>query len=132
MIPVRALLSLQLKICPCGFFGRNVVAQRRVASPHSTLVRFTSPACETVASEDTRASISAGKVLEMERAFSQKDVADFVRLTGDSNPIHTSEDAARRANFGNCVVNGMLAASLFPAIIGSSYVSSHTTFLCPA
>lgn len=48
------------------------------------------------------------------RSFAQRDVDQFVRLTGDSNHIHKSTALAP-------IVPGLLASSLFPALIGSRY-----------
>lgn len=53
-------------------------------------------------------------VHHLRRSFSQLDIDRFVSLTGDSNPIHTS--TAREP-----IVPGLLASSLFPALIGSRY-----------
>lgn len=54
------------------------------------------------------------KIHSVERIFTQGDVDAFVNLTGDSNPIHTGTKQAP-------IVPGLLASSLFPALIGSSY-----------
>lgn len=43
-----------------------------------------------------------------------------MRLTGDTNPIHQSLPAAQAAGFERCLVPGIMAASLFPALIGSA------------
>jgi 3-hydroxybutyryl-CoA dehydratase len=47
----------------------------------------------------------------LQRSFTQQDIDTFTRMTGDSNPIHRGAKA---------IVPGLLAASLFPAIIGSA------------
>jgi 3-hydroxybutyryl-CoA dehydratase len=49
-----------------------------------------------------------------QRSFRQEEVDAFVALTGDSNPIHSH--STQRP-----IVPGLLAAALFPAIIGSEY-----------
>lgn len=64
-----------------------------------------------------------GQTFEMERAFTKQDVASYVSLCGDTNPIHTCDAAAQSAGFQGRVVQGMLYAGLFPAIIGSHFVS---------
>lgn len=63
--------------------------------------------------------VSVGEVYEKRAEFTQSDVDAFVRLTGDSNPIHAS-----RASGTAAVVPGLLCSSLFPAIIGSSFPGS--------
>lgn len=52
--------------------------------------------------------------LQQDATFHQQHVDSFVQLTGDSNPIHT-------AAAGHPVVPGILAASLFPGIIGTRF-----------
>ena len=101
------------------------------------------------------------------KAFSQHDVQGFLQLTGDSNPIHSDAAAAclagraslrrlarnpllasrlrgvadpwrRRVGFASGpIVPGMLLASMFPAIIGSTfpgavYISQTLNFRSPA
>lgn len=97
-----------------------------VKSPQESQLRFASAkASAKSASEDgTSPEHLKGKSFELERIFSKKDLLHFGWLTGDSNPIHLEDSAAKRAKFEGCVVHGVLAASLFPAIIGSNYVSS--------
>jgi len=90
----------------------------------------------------SEAPLSLGSVFETRRAFSASDVAQFAALTGDSNPIHSdavrglppcapkrtltfaAQAAARKAGLDACATPGLLAASLFPAIIGSRLVRS--------
>lgn len=48
----------------------------------------------------------------LQRGFTHQDIEIFTGLTGDSNPIHKGSKA---------IVPGLLAASLFPAIIGSAH-----------
>jgi len=42
----------------------------------------------------------------------------FVALSGDSSPIHVSDDAARQQGFERRVVHGMLLGSLVSALVG--------------
>jgi 3-hydroxybutyryl-CoA dehydratase len=100
---------------------------------------------------------------EKTHIFDSKDVDTFTASTGDSNPIHREPSAARAqgdhpslaldpgvacsdslgctfsddAGLPGCVLPGMLCASLFPAIIGSSfpgalYLSQTLKFRQPA
>jgi len=83
-------------------------------------------------------SVEQGAEFSLRRAFSAADVAAFLALTGDSNPIHVDavratagrgnccsdllQAAARAAGLSACPTPGLLAASLFPALIGSHLV----------
>src|SRR3954464_10855593 len=48
------------------------------------------------------------KSLKAEHTFRLPDLAAFAELSGDYNPLHTDPIAARRTQFGNCVVHGVL------------------------
>lgn len=52
------------------------------------------------------------------RQFLAEDVARFVDITGDDNPIHVSAEFARGTPAGGVIVHGMLAASHVSALIG--------------
>jgi 3-hydroxybutyryl-CoA dehydratase len=68
--------------------------------------------------------LSTGQSFGMSRMITQMDVDTFVRLTGDTNPIHSSKAAdgsSKHAADKAVIVPGMLMASMFPAIIGSSF-----------
>lgn len=69
-------------------------------------------------------AVEEGQKFEVERQFTAEDVASYVQLSGDTNPIHTSDSAAQAAGFQRPVVQGMLYAGLFPAVIGSHFVSN--------
>lgn len=73
--------------------------------------------------KERAAVVQEGQKFEMERCFTTQDVASYVSLCGDTNPIHTCDSAAQSAGFQGRVVQGMLYAGLFPAIIGSHFVS---------
>eukprot|EP00878_Enallax_costatus_P019750 GHUV01020845.1.p1 GENE.GHUV01020845.1~~GHUV01020845.1.p1 ORF type:complete len:157 (+),score=22.69 GHUV01020845.1:1074-1544(+) len=66
-------------------------------------------------------SLSIGSTYSMSRVFTDQDANDFVRLTGDSNPIHVDLSAASAAGYQSPILPGMLMASLFPSIIGSTF-----------
>ena len=88
--------------------------------------------CSTLA----RQLRAVGDVGRLTRTFSAADVADFARLTGDTNPLHGDAAFAADHQFGACVVHGMLYASMFSAIIGQRtpgavYVSQSLAFRRP-
>jgi len=43
---------------------------------------------------------------------------DFLKLTGDVNPLHCDEDFAKQRGFSGRVVYGMLSASLYSTLAG--------------
>lgn len=62
-------------------------------------------------------------------SFSQATVANYSSVTGDSNPIHLSIEAAKAAGFEGTIVHGMLAASRFSNILGTKFPGSGTIYL---
>lgn len=44
------------------------------------------------------------------RTFSRAEVAEFALLSGDHNPLHVDPLGARRTQFGECVVHGVLSS----------------------
>src|SRR3989344_4357490 len=62
--------------------------------------------------------INVGDVHFFNRKISKQDVMDFAKLSGDFNPLHVDSDFGKKSQFGSNVVHGMLAASLFSALVG--------------
>jgi 3-hydroxybutyryl-CoA dehydratase len=65
-------------------------------------------------------------------------VREFARVSGDHNPIHLDDEAARQSRFGRRIVHGMLAVSRFSALLaerlpgpGTVYLSQSVTFSQP-
>lgn len=52
------------------------------------------------------------------KTVTDADVALFVAVSGDANPLHTDEELARRTFFGGRIAHGMLTASLLSAAVG--------------
>lgn len=67
--------------------------------------------------------LKVGDILKETRVFSDKDVLEYSKVSGDSNPLHFDSESARAAGFQDRLVHGLLVASLFPRIISSHFVS---------
>lgn len=59
-----------------------------------------------------------GQVAELKQQIGERELARFVELTGDDNPIHTDESYAEKTQFKTRVMHGMLGASFISTIIG--------------
>jgi 3-oxoacyl-[acyl-carrier protein] reductase len=81
------------------------------------------------ASEWTFAQLAAGESFSIDRAFTEQDVRNFAALSGDYSPLHVDIDYARTTEFGNCVVHGMLLASLFSRLVGMHIPGKHALYL---
>lgn len=55
---------------------------------------------------------------EFKKYISKSDVNNFIKLTGDNHPLHTSNNYARKKGFKDILVHGMLAGSYFSRLIG--------------
>lgn len=79
-----------------------------------------------------------GDYAELQKTFTLEDVKRFAALSGDINPLHLDANFAATTQFGKPLVHGMLAASLFSAIIandlpgpGSIYIHQSLDFKSP-
>jgi len=63
--------------------------------------------------------IRVGDRAAVRRTVTEADVARFVELTGDDNPLHVDRDYAEGTPFRDVVVHGMLGASLLSTVIGT-------------
>mmetsp|Transcript_17653 Transcript_17653/g.36137 ORF Transcript_17653/g.36137 Transcript_17653/m.36137 type:complete len:218 (+) Transcript_17653:137-790(+) len=79
---------------------------------------------ETRGSAPAKPKVAVGDVHEREARFSYAQVREFALLTGDTNPIHSAPTGTEAEARGTCIVPGILCASLFPTIIGSTFPGS--------
>ena len=81
---------------------------------------------------------TVGDSASIERVVAAEDVARFVELTGDDNPVHLNEDFAAALGVGGRVVHGMLTASFVSTVVGTVlpgpgalWMSERLDFLAP-
>jgi 3-oxoacyl-[acyl-carrier protein] reductase len=60
-----------------------------------------------------------GQAGSLERVVRAEDVAQFVELTGDDNPVHVDDRYALSLGLGGRVVHGMLTSSYISTVIGT-------------
>jgi len=63
--------------------------------------------------------IEIGMKAELKHQVTQKDISDFVSLTGDDNKLHTDAYYSAKTSFFKPVAHGMLGASFISTIIGT-------------
>ena len=61
--------------------------------------------------------------------FSQADVIDFARVTGDNNPLHLDAEFAANTPFKRPIIHGMLGASVFTKILGTEFPGYGSVYL---
>jgi acyl dehydratase len=65
------------------------------------------------------AEIADGARVEIEARISAEMIFEFARLTGDSNPLHTSPEFGKATPFGQINAQGQLMSSLIVGVIGT-------------
>lgn len=85
-----------------------------------------------------RSDLKVGDKASVSRVFTDQDVLEFSKLSLDTNPIHLDEEYASKSLFGQKIVHGMLAASLFSGLLGtkvpgegSIYLGQALSFMAP-
>jgi 3-hydroxybutyryl-CoA dehydratase len=79
-----------------------------------------------------------GQCASLQKTIAAEDVAHFIAITGDTNPLHVDEEFASSTFFGRTVVHGLLSASIFSTMVGmilpgtgAIYRSQTLHFLAP-
>ncbi len=62
--------------------------------------------------------LTPGRSARFSKTLTESDVVLFAGITGDLNPVHVDEVAARASRFGGRVAHGMLTASLISTVLG--------------
>ena len=80
--------------------------------------------------------LKLGDHASLSKTITPADVAEFARITLDTNPLHLDEEFAKQTRFGGRIVHGMLGASLISAVIGTKlggpiYLDQTLKFLKP-
>lgn len=53
--------------------------------------------------------------------YSQEDVENYAKVSGDTNPLHIDEQAGKESIFGRNIIHGFLGASVFTKIFGALF-----------
>ncbi len=69
--------------------------------------------------EDPFDRITVGSEARFSCRVSQSDLDAFIALSGDTNPLHTDDDFAKRRGFPKRFVHGMLSAAFLSRVIGT-------------
>ena len=62
--------------------------------------------------------LAVGQSAEMSKTVMEDDITSFAKVSGDYNPVHLDEEAAKKTMFGGRIAHGMLGASVISAAIG--------------
>ncbi len=82
--------------------------------------------------------LNIGESAQLSRTIMEKDVEEFARVTGDTNPLHLDETYAQKTIFKGRIAHGLLSMGLFSTILGNIlpgygtvYLSHEIKFLAP-
>ena len=72
---------------------------------------------------------AVGQVAERRRQVTAEDIPRFTEISGDRNPLHYDEAAARATRFGGIVVQGGVTSAILNAVVAEDLPGPGTVFL---
>jgi acyl dehydratase len=73
--------------------------------------------------------VKVGDVAHRTRTVRARDIELFTELTGDRNPLHYDEKAARASRFGSIIVQGGVTSGLLNAVVAEDLPGPGSVFL---
>src|SRR4026207_709621 len=70
-----------------------------------------------------------GQVAQRSRTVNAKDIERFTEISGDRNPLHYDEAAARASRFGEIVVQGGVTSAILNAVVAEDLPGPGPGFL---
>ena len=77
----------------------------------------------------TRDVPRVGQKAERSRTVEPGDIELFTRISGDRNPLHYDEAAAKASRFGEIVVQGGITSAILNAVVAEDLPGPGTVFL---
>jgi acyl dehydratase len=72
---------------------------------------------------------TVGQTARRSRIVRARDIELFTEITGDRNPLHYDEDAARASRFGGLIVQGGITSGLLNAVVAEDLPGPGSVFL---
>ena len=73
--------------------------------------------------------ISPGDEYEFSEQITDRMIADFAKLSGDMNPLHTDFQYAFETEYKGTVAHGMIAGALFSRLVGMHLPGLYAVYL---
>lgn len=70
-----------------------------------------------------------GDIAERSRKVTADDIRRFTEISGDRNPLHYDEAAARASRFGEIIVQGGITTAILNAVVAEDLPGPGTVFL---
>jgi acyl dehydratase len=77
----------------------------------------------------THRTPSPGDRAELSRTVEAADIERFTQISGDRNPLHYDEQAARASRFGEIIVQGGVTSAILNAVVAERLPGPGTVFL---
>jgi acyl dehydratase len=77
----------------------------------------------------TRTTPFVGQTAELSRTVDDNDIALFTEISGDRNPLHYDDAAAKASRFGEIVVQGGITSAILNAVVAEKLPGPGTVFL---
>jgi len=77
----------------------------------------------------TRMTPFVGQTAELSHTVGDNDIALFTEISGDRNPLHYDEAAAKASRFGEIVVQGGITSAILNAVVAEELPGPGTVFL---
>jgi len=72
---------------------------------------------------------AVGDTAERSRSVEARDIELFTAISGDRNPLHYDEEAAKATRFGEIVVQGGITSAILNAVVAEDLPGPGTVFL---
>src|SRR5262249_29553613 len=76
-----------------------------------------------------RGAPRVGDRAERRRVVAARDIERFTEISGDRNPLHYDEAAARASRFGEIIVQGGVTSAILNAVVAEDLPGAGTVFL---
>jgi 3-hydroxybutyryl-CoA dehydratase len=73
--------------------------------------------------------LQIGECAVFSKTITETDIYLFAGITGDLNPVHINEEAAKKTYFKKRIAHGMLTASFISTVIGTQLPGAGTIYL---
>ena len=73
--------------------------------------------------------LSVGMKASTSKTITEADVLLFSGVSTDTNPLHISDEAAKKGMFGKRIAHGMLVGSLISAVLGTKLPGEGTIYM---
>jgi|SRR3989338_6316247 len=81
------------------------------------------------ASELKYKDIKIGDEALFDASITEDDVKSFIKISGDTNPLHLDEKYASGTKIGGKIAHGMLVSSLFSTLVGVHLPGKYSLYL---